>query len=533
MSAEATLSSVLSAAARQWGDQPVLVCERRDQRATFAELDALADAVACLLRERGVGPGDRVGVMFRNDLEFPACWLGIVRAGAAMVPLNVRLAGPDLGQLLASARPSLVLADAEFAAVLAAAGWAEPVFVTVEQLHALGGEVPAEQAGPWPETTANVQFTSGSTGLSKGCLLSHRFWLAIGAAMCRSGPRLNGDDVLLCAQQFSYMDPQWNLVVALLTGARLVVLERFRSDTFWPAVQRHGATFFYCLGVMPAMLLRTPEVPGERESSVRYVACSAIPKGRHEELERRFGAPWFELYGSTETGLDALVEPDDHDLALQTGTIGRPAPNREVLVVDEEGHPLPRGEVGRLLVRGAGMSDGYLDGAAGSVWGNGWYVTGDLAAWAQDGWLYFHGREKDIIRRSAENISAAQVEEAVQTSPDVRVCACVPVADELRGEEIKAYVVPVAAAAVDLAALVAHARSRLASFKVPRYWEVRGELPLTPSEKVAKAELRTEPEEQLGDCYDAVEQRWVGRVRPLPTAAARQGTAPPGTAPPG
>jgi crotonobetaine/carnitine-CoA ligase len=527
MSTEQTLSDVLAAAAARWGPRTVLVCERRDQHATFAELDALAGAVATALRRRGVGDGDRVAVMFRNDLEFPACWLGITRAGAAMVPLNVHLTAPEIEQVLAASRPALVLADEEFAGVLAEAGTdpGDVALVAVAPgaggLRALVQEGPDPgdgSAGPWPESAANVQFTSGSTGLSKGCLLSHRYWITIGEAMRQHGPRLGEDDVLLTAQPFSYMDPQWNLVAALRTGARLVVLERFRSGTFWRSVQDHGATFFYCLGVMPAMLLRTPEVPGERRSRVRYIACSAIPEGAHAELERRFGAPWHELYGSTETGIDVLVEAAEHDEAMRSGTIGRPLPHREVRIVDELGVPAPRGTIGRMLIRGAAMSDGYLDGPGGSTTGNGWYVTGDLASCDADGRLYFHGREKDVIRRSGENISAAQVEAAVGASPDVRVCACVPVPDELRGEEVKAYVVPVQGADLDVAVLVAHTRERLAYFKVPRYWELRESLPMTPSEKVAKATLRAEQPEQLGPCYDAVAQRWLGPVRPLPPA---------------
>lgn len=534
----ATLSTLLRDAAARWGRRTVLHCERRQQRSSFEELDELADHVATTIVRRGIGAGSRVAIMFRNDLEFPVCWLGITRSGAVTVPLNVHLGPSDLAHVLAATRPRLVIADEEFGEVLAQALTSVPdpdrpetVLVAVEdaaaglcaRLSAPGPSVepaPAAGDGPWPESTANVQFTSGSTGMSKGCLLSHRYWIAIGEAMRRHGPKLHTDDVLLTAQPFSYMDPQWNLVAALLTGARLVVLERFRSSTFWAAVQEHRATFFYCLGVMPAMLLRTPVREGERRHSLRYVACSAIPSGRHVELEERFGAPWHELYGSTETGADVLVEADEHDIALHSGTIGRPLPHREVRIVDQRGVPVPRGTVGRLLVRGTAMSDGYLDDAGDSWSGTGWYVTGDLALQTPEGYLHFRGREKDIIRRSGENVSAAQVEEVLQLHTAVRVCACVPVPDEIRGEEIKVYVVPVPGTTVEVTELLAHTRTHLAYFKVPRYWELRTQLPLTPSEKVSKAELRSEPVESLGPCYDAAARRWLDHVAPLPPASA-------------
>ncbi len=527
-----SVPGALADAARRWGAKVALHCERRQQTVTFAELDELATLVADGLRSRGIGPGDRVAVMFRNDLEFPVSWLGVLRAGAAMVPLNVHLSAHDLAPIAQATTPALVLAADEFGGVLddaLDAGTPRLLLSTVSgELDALKGQLarlgqstesppPAEApqfSSPRPESLANIQFTSGSTGLSKGCLLSHRYWLTIAEMMRQHGPRLRHDDVLLCAQPFYYMDPQWNLVVCLRTGARLVVLERFRSGTFWSSVQRHEATFFYCLGVMPAMMLRTPPVPGESQSRMRYVACSAIPPGRHAELEARYGAPWHELYGSTETGLDIVVDADDHDHALATGSIGRPVANREIRVVDESGWPVPRGVVGRLLVRGVATSDGYLDSPSNTI-GNGWYVTGDLACWDSDGFVHFAGREKDIIRRSGENVSAAQVEQAVQNHPDVRLCACVPVADDVRGEEIKAYVVLGPGGSATVEELVAHTRERLAYFKVPRYWEFRAELPLTPSEKIAKGELRQEPQESLGRCYDAVDEVWLDRVAPL------------------
>jgi carnitine-CoA ligase len=524
-----TVPEVLADAARHFGAKTAVLCERRDQSVSFAELDHLADLMAAALRAHGVGAGDRVGVMFRNDLEFPVAWLGILRAGATMVALNIRLTAHDLAPQLRAARPALVLAADEFAEVLRGAvdddtriclfdTGSRGVEAFAERLSALGeGAQPAADAcGPWPESLAGIQFTSGSTGLSKGCLLSHRYWLTIGETMRRCGPKLRYDDVLLTAQPFYYMDPQWNLVASLLTGAKLVVLERFRSQTFWSSVQRHRATFFYCLGVMPSMLLSTPSTGDERVSAVRYIACSAIPTGRHAELEERFGAPWYECYGSTESGADIMVEEEDHDAALATGALGRPLPHREIRIVDDNGAVLPRGTVGRLLVRGIGMSDGYLDErhTPSSTVGNGWYATGDLARWTPDGMVHFAGREKDIIRRAGENVSAAQVEQAVETYPGVRLCACVPVADEIRGEEIKAYIVPEGDLSLD--DLLRHTRERLASFKVPRYWEIRTSLPHTPSEKIAKSELRREPSHQLGRCYDAVRETWLAAVPPLP-----------------
>jgi crotonobetaine/carnitine-CoA ligase len=230
---------------------------------------------------------------------------------------------------------------------------------------------------------------------------------------------------------------------------------------------------------------------------VHHVSCSAIPAHRHAELEERFGAPWHELYGSTESGLDIAVTTTDHDLLVGSGLLGRPAPHREVLVVDDHGRPRPRGETGELWVRGPGMFAGYFHDADSTsrALADGWFHTGDLVVIDDEGRVRFAGRTKDMIRRGGENIAAAEVEAVLQDQPQVRLAACIAVPDELRQEEVKAFLVPAEGLApdeIDLAAVAEAAAQRLAPFKVPRYWEARADLPLTPSHRVAKHELTTD-----------------------------------------
>ena len=209
----------------------------------------------------------------------------------------------------------------------------------------------------------------------------------------------------------------------------------------------------------------------------------------------------------TETGGDIHVTDVDHDDCVGTGTIGRAKPGREVRIADADDESVPVGSTGELLLRGPGMMSGYDDEpeATAQVFRNGWMHTGDLARQDERGYIWLVGRLKDVVRRSGENIAAREVEDTLLAHPGVRVAAVVGVPDDIRGEEVKAYVVLTddrdPAAAAD--ELRTHCRERIASFKVPRYWEIRDDLPRTPSERVAKKEIVP------GRTWDAEASAWL------------------------
>ncbi|HWO68901.1 MAG TPA: AMP-binding protein [Umezawaea sp.] len=432
-------------------------------RLTFGDVDWLTAGYAQALRLRGIGAGDRVAVLLRNQPEFPLVWLALARLGAAMVPVNTRYRTVDAEHLLRDSGAVAVVTTEEFRPLV------DSLAVPVLPLEGLAPVEGFEQQPVDPGAAVNVQYTSGTTGSPKGCVLSHRYWTTLGTSMVEEFPRLVAADVMLTAQPFYYIDPQWNVVSALLAGAELVVLDGFHPSSFWAKVREHEVTYFYCLGAMPTLLLRMPESPLDRSHRVRAVQCSAIPPSLHAVLEARWGVGWYEAFGMTETGADIRVGAEEHDELVGTGCLGRPAAHREVKVVD-----------GELLLRGPGMMDGYL--GLPSVLRDGWFPTGDLARLDEQGRVYHLGRIKDMIRRSGENIAAHEVEEVLLSHPAVTLAAVVGVPDEIRGEEVKAFVV----GAVSEEELAGYCAERLASFKVPRYWEFRDDLPRTPSERVAK-----------------------------------------------
>ncbi|MBB3663528.1 crotonobetaine/carnitine-CoA ligase [Prauserella sediminis] len=505
------LVELVTTAARTWPDKPAWIFDDTGQDGapetlTFADVDRRTSLLAAALADRGVAAGDRVAVMLHNRPEFPLLWLALARLGAAMVPVNTGYRELDGGHVIAHSGASLAVTSKEFAGLLrtVAPGTALREVVTTDELTGAG---PAPGFVPTPETPTNIQYTSGTTGAPKGCVLPHRYWTTLADDLATAFPAVSSEDVMLTAQPFHYIDPQWNVALGLRSGATLVVLDRFHPSTFWEKVREHRVTWFYCLGLMPTLLLRMPEQPEDRDHRVRAITASAIPPELHAELEARWGVPWYEAFGMTETGGDIRMYPGDHDELVGSGCIGRPAAHREVIVADENGVPVPRGSEGELLIRGTGLMHRYHDDpdATAKAFRGGWFHTGDLARMDEAGRVFFIGRTKDMIRRSGENIAADEVERALLLHPGVTAAAVVAVPDELRGEEVKAYVV--LGTEHDPEELAEFCETKLARFKVPRFWSVVDELPMTPSERVAKGQLRQG--DQRTGAYDRKAGAWL------------------------
>lgn len=510
-----TLLEAVRRAADLWPDRIAWIFDLRDgpeagasTSLTFAEIAQASDRIARRLRAKGIRSGDRVAVLLHNRPEAALAWLALARLGATSVPLNTKLRHDDAAWILAKSRAVAIVTTPSLAAGV------EPVAIPVIDVEALAD--PARDTGlddaPLPDVhdpddIVNVQFTSGTTGHPKGCLLSHRYWLHLATSLVDGFPRLTPADRMLTAQAMSYMDPQWNLAASLVSGASLVVLDGFHPSSFWDRVREHDVTYFYCLAAMPVLMLTTPPDPRDRDHRVRVIQCSAIPPARHSELEERWGTPWFEVFGMTETGGDIHVTDIEHAPLVGSGAIGVAKPGREARIVDADGAEVPAGAIGELLLRGPGMMSGYDDEpeATAQVFRGGWLHTGDLARRDEAGVITLVGRLKEVVRRSGENVAAREVEDTLLSHPRVRMAAVVGVPDEIRGEEVKAYLVLTDDRDAEQAAaeLGPHCAERIARFKVPRYWEVRDDLPRTASERVAKPELVP------GRTWDAEARSWT------------------------
>jgi len=293
-----------------------------------------------------------------------------------------------------------------------------------------------------------------------------------------------------------------SFMAMLMTGGCLVQLDRFHPSTWWESLRDARATAFHYLGVMPAMLLKAAPSPSDDcRGMLRFGFGAGVDPRHHAAFEQRFGVPLIEAWAMTETGAGAWITANIEPRHVGQRCFGKPSPGLAYRILDDAHNDTEPGIAGELLVRREGeaarrgfFSGYYKDEAATEqAWAGGWFHTGDLVRQGEDGCLFFVDRSKNIIRRSGENIAAVEVESALQTHPDVLASAVCPVPDEVRGEEVFAFVVlrPGRAASVESAAdLQAHCRQALAYYKSPGYIGFCTALPQTASQKLARAHIK-------------------------------------------
>ncbi|MBP7065868.1 AMP-binding protein [Ferrovibrio sp.] len=475
---------------------------------SFAEVAARVADWRRLYAAAGYGIGHRVGLLLEMRPEFFYHFLALNALGVGIVPINPDYRHDEMLYQMQHAEADLVvtlparLADMQ----LVAAERSEkplPVIDGTVLPASLPAPLSAAQSGePGQQTEAGLLYTSGTTGRPKGCVLTNYYYLNAGAWYGNFGGNFTmqpGQERFYNPLPLFHMNHQAITVSCAILGAHCLILpERFSPTRWWAEVVQTRASIIHYLGVVPPLLLNQPVSPLEREHSVRFGFGAGVEPQLHHAFEQRFGFPLVEVWGMTETGrvfADAF-EPRQFD----TRAFGRPMPGLEAIVADAQGQEVPRGQEGELLVRHSaaeprrGFFSGYLKNQAATdeAWRGGWFHTGDVVRMADDGMLYFVDRMKNIIRRSGENIAAAEIEAVLQSHPAVAQVAVLAVPDEIREEEVMACILPMPGMAGDAALadqLFAWCNERLAYFKAPGWLLFVDSLPTTGTQKVQKTKI--------------------------------------------
>jgi carnitine-CoA ligase len=497
---------------------------------TFGGTVAAVGLTAGALRAAGVRRGDLVMLTARTTPQYLLCWLALTAMGAVAVAVNPRSSAAELDGLIGQVRPRLLISDEGLGDLVSAAcngtGLASggsrgaapfPSVLTVESVIPAAWADAAAMAdaarrtglpdgGVQPDDIAALIPTSGTTGRSKLVMQTQRayamagegfpFWMELTAA----------DRLLTTLPLFHVNAPAYSVMGSLACGAGLILVERFSASTFLDTVRRFGATEFNAIGAMLEILMRQPERPDDADTPLRLCYTGPAPeRERQLEIERRFGLRIVVGYAMSESPY-GLIWPHGSRPFGTLGTV-RQHPYlgeiNEVRIVTESGDVVGPGGSGELELRNPVLTPGYLGMPAETeaLMHDGWLRSGDLVFAGEDGTYTFISRVKEVIRRRGENLSPLEVEEVLDTHPAVLETAVVGVPSELSEEEVKAFVVPAAGVtSLDFAELRGFAAERLAAFKVPRYWQQVGELPRTPTARIAKHRL---PDGHPADEYDA------------------------------
>ena len=465
-----------------------------DQRLTYADLDRSCARVAGWLRERGIRPGDRVGIMLPNVPDFAVAYYGTLRAGAVVVPMNVLLKRREVAHHLGDSGAVLLLVWSGFeeeAAAGAAGAGTRCVAVGPGDLDALAaGAAPLDEpADREPADTAVILYTSGTTGRPKGAELTHGS-LTRNVEIAR---RLFGIDsasvVLGALPLFHSFGQTCGLNASVAAGATLTMLPRFEPGRALEVVARDRVTVLEGVPTMYAALLHHPGRERWDVSSLRLCVSggASLPVEVLRGFEAAFGCVVVEGYGLSETSPLASFNRADRD--RKPGSIGTPVDGVEMRVVDDAGAPLPPGEVGEIVIRGHNVMKGYWrqpEATAEAISAGGWFRTGDLARVDEDGDFFIVDRKKDLIIRGGYNVYPREVEEVLYQHPAVRECAVLGVPHQELGEEVGAAVVLRPGASAGAGELREFVRARIAAYKYPRHVWFVDELPKTGTGKVLK-----------------------------------------------
>lgn len=512
-----TLGQLVSVRARTHGPSIAVDIFQRSERATYSEMDRRSNCYAHALRAFGVRKGDRLGVMLPNRIEMPTLWFAAAKLGAVMVPIDMNYTPREVEYIIRDAQAKFAIIDESASSVFCAMDpWPQELAkervlvvgqssdgtdVGLQQILHCIDESPVDE-DVRPEDLLTIQYTSGTTGFPKGCMLTHDYW----GVYSYVAAYLNPYKTYLSWASSAYALLPGNLMNSYGQGGTLYVAQQLDSSQLMNWVKKYSIES--C--ALPRLIAENAyDVPRCLKHVWQYDGWSAETVRRFSE---QFGVRANYTWGMTEIG-NGTQMPHEIQEMNAVGSLGFGAPFRELRLVNDDGSLTSVGEVGELWVKGRGIFKGYWNRAkanAGCFDGE-WFKTGDLMRRNEFGLYWFAGRTKDIIRRFGDNISAREVEAVIRQIPEIADVAAVPVLDDECGEEVKIYVeLKQGLTPADLQAerILEHARARLAVFKVPRYIAFTPMLPRTvTSNKVLKREL-TAISDPLSNTYDAEEKRW-------------------------
>ncbi|WP_204114401.1 AMP-binding protein [Shimia biformata] len=526
-----TIGTFFETHAARWGQADFLVAPAdagRDYhpdgfRLTYADALAEIRRLAGHFAAAGLGHGHRVAVLLGNRPEMVLVKQALNRIGAGWVPVNPDYRPAETAYLLQDSRPVLILTCAAMQdamqAGLATSGLDIPL-VTLEEIPAaLPAALPHVASAPRAgqpvtgESEASLIYTSGTTGRPKGCILSHDYEISLGEWYASVGGLLQlkpRETRIYCPLPLFHVNAGILLTFGVIaSGTCQIAAERFRASTWWAEIAQTRANAAHYLGIIIPALMNAPAAPTDRDNGLDWAVGAGVEPTLHRAFETRFGCPLIEVWGMTEM---CRILADAHaPRQIDTRAMGRPVPGLEVRVVDEHDKEVPRGTPGEMVLRHSAETprkwffSGYLNlpEETEKSWAGGWFHTGDTVVMDDSDMVFFLDRKKNIIRRSGENIAAAEIEAVLQEHEAVERVAVISVPDAMRDEEVMACVQTTGTGSETLArVLFDWCFERLSYYKAPGWVRFVDEVPVTGTQKVQKHSLFADGEDPTCGAFD-------------------------------
>lgn len=506
------LGDVVRQTAENFGDKTAFI--NRGRETSFAEFNSQVNRFCGALAGLGLTPGDRVAILSLNRTEYVQTYC-LAKAGLVAMPLNWRLAPPELAYLLGNSEAVAVLADEGHIPVLDSL---RPELPALKHCISLDG--PREgwldfqallqaaddlepEVAVAPQDPASLFYTSGTTGRPKGTLLTHQGLLNNSQEVAEVGLELTPQDRTVSVMPLFHVGGMWyHLFSSYLTGCTTLLDHNPRPDNILKLLKEHQASNIHLVPTMIADLVNLPGIDNEPLEHLRlmYYAASNIPvQVLRRALEVFKNAGFIQSYGSTEGGVCTTLLPADHRAAVsQPGkeilldSCGRPVGSTELKILGPDGEALPQGRIGEVVVRSSKLMSGYWRNpeADAAAFNDGWFRMGDLGRLDEDGYLYIVGRKHDMIVSGGENVYPHEVENALYADPDIAEAAVFGVPHPKWVETVAAAVIVKPGRDTDPQRIMAACRQRLAAYKCPKEIFLTEELPKNPAGKILKRKLR-------------------------------------------
>jgi len=510
-----TIGGLLHRRAAEKPDQAFLWCD--DAWMSYDELVKLSDRFAGGLQRLGVTAGDRVAMVLPTERAAVVTVFACARLGAIQVALNTFLRGEFLIHQMRNSRASTVVTDKlgaeqilrvvsdlpDLRTLVFVGDMQDVAKLDINPLKLACYDqliVPSDETAAFPEVAPqsifSILYTSGTTGMPKGCMMSHRYATNMARVLCGAGRFSPGDRVLTASPLFHTGGQIFAMMSALHSAGSIAFVREFHASTFMALARQLEATVLFGPGAVGVFILAQPVLETDRDHKVRQAVFNGLPEATQLALEDRFGFHVVgEMYGHSEF-IPIAISPVQGPRRRDSG--GSVPSHVEVRIVDDSDQPLPAGATGEIVARPREcgiMFDGYWDNPQATVdtWRNLWHHTGDLGRFDADGFLHFAGRKKEAIRRRGEFVTDRELEAAILKHPGIAAAAVHAVPSEITEDEIKAWLVLKPAVSLTPGDLFAYLRAELPYYAIPRFIEIVGALPMNHNARVMKHELKARP----------------------------------------